>query len=108
MKVYFEQSGGIAGIDKSITIMSDLLAPKERLELEQLIESTRYFDLPTDSLRTPSRGADYFRYKIIVETDQRQHSITTTDLTMPPTLPPLIRYLRLKVLKHQENQPKLL
>lgn len=99
MKIYFEQSGGIAGINDSISIDSDLLQPEEQLELERLIGIANFFNIPTELGKDPLRGADFFSYKISVEKDLKRHSIATTDLTMPPKLSPLLRYLKQKVLR---------
>jgi hypothetical protein len=105
MMIYFRQSGGIAGMDNSISIDSDLLQPGEQLELERLVESAKFFDLPPpQSGAAPLRGADYFSYEITIEKFPKRYSITTTDLTMSPNLSPLVRYLRQKVLKQLGRQ----
>jgi hypothetical protein len=100
MKIYFEQSGGLTGIDSNVSIDSDLLQPEEKSELQHLIDNTKFFDLPSQP-SAPSSGADYLEYKITIETnDNMKCSFNTTDLTMPSTVGPLIRYLRQKAIKH--------
>ena len=99
MKIYFKQSGGLTGIDKDISINSDSLDPQEASELHTLVDNSHFFDLPSNPA-APSRGADYLEYKITIETnDNKKHSIETTDLTVPPNVAFLIRYLRRKVIK---------
>ena len=98
MKVHFEETGGLAGIGSYASVDSDLLLPKEVSELEQLIKDADFLQLAPQSSIT-SRGADYLKYKITLETDNIKHSISTTDLTMPPNVRPLVRYLRQKVTK---------
>ena len=99
MKIYFEQSGGLAGIDNSISINSDSLDPQEASELQHLVDNANFFGLPSEPA-APLRGADYLEYKITIETnDNKKHSIKTTDLTMPPNVGPLIGYLRRKAVK---------
>jgi hypothetical protein len=98
MKIYFEQSGGLAGIDNSITINSDSLDHQEASELQSIVDNANFFDLPSEST-AQIRGADYLEYKITIETnDNKKHSIKTTDLTVQPNVAPLIRYLRRKAL----------
>jgi len=99
LKIYFEESGGLAGIDNNISINGDLLHPEEASELQSLVDNANFFDLPSEPA-PPLRGADYLEYKITIETnDNKKHSIKTTDLTMPPNVGPLIRYLRRKAVK---------
>ncbi|HEU4443867.1 MAG TPA: protealysin inhibitor emfourin [Nitrososphaeraceae archaeon] len=99
MKIHFKQSGGLAGIDNDISINSNLLQLDEQFELQRLIANAKFFDLPSQP-ELPLRGADYFEYKITIETnDNKKHSIKTTDLSMPPNIGPLIVFLRQKALK---------
>ena len=99
MKVYFKQSGGLARIDKNVSIDSDSLQQEEASELQRLINDANFFQL-TSQPRAPSRGADYLEYKITIEANNnKKHSIETTDLTMPPNVGPLISYLRQKAIK---------
>lgn len=99
MKIYFEQSGGILGIDKKISIDTDYLNADEAFKLQQLIDNAKFFEQPTESSELPQRGADYFEYRITIETIDRKHHVKTTDITMPPNIGPLIRYLRQNALK---------
>ena len=99
MKIYFEQSGGLAGIENNVSIDSTSLVPEEASELQSLVDNARFADLPSQPA-APLRGADYIEYKITIETnDNRKYSLNTTDLTMPPSVGPLIRYLRQKAIK---------
>ena len=99
MKIYFEQSGGFTGIEKNILINSNSLDTEEASELQRLVDNANFFDLPSEP-PAPLHGADYLEYKITIETnDNKKHSIKITDLTMPPNVGPLIRYLRRKALQ---------
>lgn len=96
MKVHFEQSGGLVGLRKNISINSDSLAHEEASVLVRLIEDAKFFDLPSQP-STLLRGADYINYKITIEAnDNKRHSIKVTDSTMPPNVDPLIKYLKQK------------
>jgi hypothetical protein len=103
MKIYFEQSGGLAGIVKNISINRDSLDPQEASELQRLVDNANFFALPSEPA-APLRGADYLEYKITIETnDNKKHSIRTTDLTLLPNIAPLIRYLRRKAVIEDER-----
>jgi Emfourin len=104
MKINFEQKGGILGVNNNISINTDYLNPDEAFKLRQLIDNAKFFELPTHSLERPQRGADYFEYKITIEGRDRKHHVKTTDITMPPNLGPLIRYLRKKVLEKKDER----
>jgi hypothetical protein len=106
MKIYFEQCGGILGINKNISLNTDHLNHDEAFKLQQLIDNAKFFELPTESSESPLHGADYFEYKITIEAKDRKHHVKTTDITMSPNLGPLIRYLRQKVLKQNDEQVK--
>ena len=103
MKIYFERSGGFAGI--SISTMMDIhsLPPDEAHKIQSMIDNAKEFlyhpsKLP---LPPPKRAADYFKYKVTVETEQKKYTIETNDITMPSELRPLISYLIEKVKKRQ-------
>jgi hypothetical protein len=99
MKVYFEQSGGLVGMGAHASVDSDSLQAEEASKLQGLINDANFFDLPTQ-LPAPSHGADYLEYKITIEANNdKKHSIKTTELTMPPNVGPLIRYLKQKAVK---------
>jgi hypothetical protein len=101
MKIFFEQSGGVAGIANNISIDSNSLDHQEASELQHLVDNANFFDLPSEST-AQLRGADYLEYKITIETnDNKKHSIKTTDLTIPPNVAPLIRYLRRKAVREE-------
>ena len=99
MKIYFEQSGGLTGIENNVSIDSNSLVPEEASELQSLVDNASFADLLSQPA-APLRGADYIEYKITIETnDNRKYFLNTTDLTMPPSAGPLIRYLRQKAIK---------
>lgn len=92
MKIYFERSGGFAGIRMSAFIDTMLLDRDEANKLQTIIENSLFFDLPTKTVE-PKFGADYFRYKITIETQDKKHSIEVTDMTISPAIKPLIDIL---------------
>jgi len=97
MKIKFERSGGITGITTNFSADTSLFSPTESDQIHQLINEAGFFDLPAQSAPPPKGAADYFEYVITVEKEGRQaYTIKTTDITMPPTLKPLINFLTTK------------
>lgn len=92
MKIYFERSGGFAGIPQSVTIDTTLLDRDEANKLQTMVENLHFFDLPT-KIVAPKNGADYFNYKITIEVQNKKHSIEVTDMTMPSEIKTLIDLL---------------
>jgi hypothetical protein len=94
MKIKFERSGGITGMTSNFSADTNLLSPSEANQIQQLINDSRFFDLPEQSAPPPKGAADYFEYVITVEKEGGQvHTIKTTDITMPPTLKHVINFL---------------
>ncbi len=97
MKIVFERSGGLAGINDRVELDSSTMPPEEVKRAQDLIASSNFFDLPSKSL-PPKRGsADYIHYKIMLQNDEREHKIDTNDITMPPELEPFINFLEEKI-----------
>jgi hypothetical protein len=102
MKIYFERSGGFAGMLSSTTVDTENLPSKEAIEIKNLVEKAHFFELPS-KLLTPSSSskitkgaADYFVYKITIQNNnqsKKEHSVECNDLNMQPTLRPLIDFL---------------
>jgi hypothetical protein len=97
MKIHFERSGGFAGIPFTTVVESDSLSLEEKNRLKSILDNAKFFDLPSVT-STPKRGADYFKYKITVESDDlnKSHTVETNDFTMPPELMPLVNFLQSK------------
>jgi hypothetical protein len=98
MKVYFERSGGFAGMLSSTTVDTQNLSSKEASAINNLVEKAHFYELPS-KLSLPSKttkgAADYFVYKITIQNNNnnKKHSVECNDLNMQPTLRPLIDFL---------------
>lgn len=97
-KIFFERSGGFAGIPISTTIDIYSLPPDEAHKIQGMIDNAKFFDLKESSSQPPKHAADYFKYKITVQTEEEeeegiQNTIETNDINMPSELRPLINYL---------------
>jgi hypothetical protein len=111
LKIFFEQSGGIAGLSRKITIDTNSLPSAEVQEIKSIVDRSKFYELPSSTIpqsKNDGGAADYFKYKITLESDtggSNAHTVETTDITMPPELSPFITYLRRKA-KEQNRVSK--
>jgi hypothetical protein len=99
MRVQFAMEGGIAyfpGLSQPVVIDSATLAPEEADELQQLVNATRFFTLPTRIGAPPPGAADYRQYTVSIEDGERAHTIRLHDPIADPELQKLIRFLQIK------------
>ena len=93
-KIIFEKSGGFAGISSSITVDIHSLPSDEAHKIQGMIDNSSFFDLPSKSIPPQKGAADYFKYKVTVETEEgKKYTIETNDITMPSELRPLVNCL---------------
>lgn len=98
VKIYFERTGGFAGMRTSASLDTDKLPPNESEQLHDMCNNMDFFNLPSKS--TPTSGtADIFRYKITIESKDGKHTVETTDMSMTPELENLVSFLSDKALK---------
>jgi hypothetical protein len=93
-RVYFERSGGFAGLRLSTTVDSETLEQNEAQRLEQEITQADFFQLPP-RLESTGGGADRFEYHIAVAQDARSHTVKVGESSLPDTLRPLVEHLEL-------------
>lgn len=106
MKIHFEQKGGIVGVPKVATIDTNLLSSSDEAhELQSMIDTSKFFALPSKIPSSREGAADYFTYTITLESDDGQkHTVETTDASkLPPELNSLIGYLRKKAQPVKRN-----
>ncbi len=97
MMIYFERTGGFAGIRTSASVDTDTLPPNESAQLHDMCDNMNFFNLPSKS--APKSGAaDLFHYKITIESKDGTHTVETTDMSMTPELEIFINFLSEKVL----------
>ncbi|WP_341529204.1 protealysin inhibitor emfourin [Nostoc sp. UHCC 0302] len=92
MRISFERTGGFAGISKKTTVDTANLPFKEAKELPQLVEVADLFRLP-EQITSPNPQSDRFQYKLTVEDNGKQHTVTVSEAALPGTLRPLIEWL---------------
>jgi hypothetical protein len=91
MYLSFERSGGITGIPIRVTFDTSFLSSEEVSHLSQLVESSRFFELP--AVLSASAQPDRFRYKIAVREGDRQHGVMVDEAAVSETLKPLLEWL---------------
>ena len=98
VKIYFERTGGFAGMRASASFDTDKLPPNESEQLHDMCDNIDFFNLPSKSV-PQSGAADLFRYKITIESKDGKHTVETTDTSMTPELESLVSFLSDKVLR---------
>ncbi|MEH2288658.1 protealysin inhibitor emfourin [Nostoc sp.] len=93
MRISFERTGGFAGITKKTTVDTDTLPPNEASTLPRLVEAADLFRLP-ELITSPTPQSDRFQYKLTVEDNGKQHTVTVSESALPGTLRPLIEWLQ--------------
>jgi hypothetical protein len=95
MKVQFERTGGFAAIHTSLSLDTDSLPREESEKIKTMFEKANFFNLPQkEEVKT---GADYFHYKITLETNDNKHTIETTDLSITPELEEIVSFFSNRV-----------
>jgi len=104
MRIHFERSGGFMGMRIAGTVDTDSLPTEDALDLRQMVDAARFFDLPA-SFPASATGADQFQYKLVVEDEERQHTVEMTDVTSPDELRPLLRRLTILTRSKGSSSP---
>lgn len=92
MQIYYERTGGFAGMRLAVTLDSEKLPDEEARKLQQLVEAAHFFTLPAATTR-PLTGADRFQYKLTVQTQQQQHTVEVVEAAIPMSMRPLLEWL---------------
>lgn len=91
-RIYFERTGGFAGLQLSTNVDSQSLDEDESLGLEQEIDRAGFFALPS-RIQSPEGGVDRFEYHITVMQEGREYSVEVSEAAMPDSLRPLVEHL---------------
>lgn len=93
MKIKFQQSGGFAGLVKSVEVDCNGLSDEEFGVLKSLVEQAKFFDLPEPDSQTMP---DMEQYSISVEAEGRTREMHLSRSTVPKELKPLIKHMAKK------------
>jgi hypothetical protein len=99
MKIYFERTGGFAGLRLAVNLDLDYLPTEDAGTLQKLVEEADLFHLPE-----PVAGpgvVDGFQYAITVERKGEQRTFQVGDDVLPAGLRPLINDLTLRARSHR-------
>jgi len=97
MHVELQTDGGIAffpGLNKPVVLNSSDLPKDQADQLQQLIDSTRFFELPVASRAQPKGAADMRGYTITVEDGRRRRTVRLSDPVEDSGLQALIAFLQ--------------
>jgi len=97
MRVELQTEGGMAyfpGLNKPVVVDSDELPKKQAAQLQQLIDSARFFELPAASRAIPKGAADLRRYTITVADGRRRRTVRLSDPIEDTHLQSLIEFLQ--------------
>ena len=97
MRVELQTEGGIAffpGLNKPIVLNSSDLPKEQSAQLQLLLVSTRFFELPAASRSLPKGAADMRRYTITVEDGPRRRTVRLVDPIEDTHLQALIDFLQ--------------
>jgi hypothetical protein len=91
-RIKFERTGGFAGMRIAADFELDDLPEQQAEQLCQLLDDVDFDDLP-ENLMKGNQMADGFTYTITVESEEGQHTVTTSDTSAPSKLQPLLELL---------------
>ncbi len=97
MRIELHTEGGIAyfpGLNKPVVVESDDLPKAQAIQLQQLLVSTCFFELPAALRSLPKGAADMRRYTITVEDGRRRRTVRLIDPVEDANLQALIEFLQ--------------
>jgi hypothetical protein len=94
MKIFYQRTGGFAGMRISYDIDVEKLPPEEADTLGGLVSKANFFELPSE-IQSDQPGADNFHYELTVEIEEQQHTVAFGDATVPENLGPILDKIRI-------------
>lgn len=91
--IYFERSGGFAGITQTLELKSDTLSVEDQDHLRTLIDASGFFDIESEK---DSGMPDQFNYKLTVKYKGKEKTLELEESGITDSLRPLITYLSRK------------
>ena len=86
--IIFQRSGGVLGQEIDLFLVFESLPTAEAQRLFKLIDQSGFFRTPVHIGGRPD--PDEFQYVISLEIGSTQHTVRTSDSTMPQSLRPLV------------------
>ena len=92
MRIYFERTGGFAGLKLKTSLDADSLTPQQARRLRKLLQESRFFELPLRMDASVARP-DRFQYRLTVENENCVHTVQANEDAVPPEMRPLLDWL---------------
>jgi hypothetical protein len=93
MRLFFERTGGFAGMKLRRAFDSDELPPGDARRLGALLRQSRFFELPPELQSSSSHSPDRFHYKLTVENEAGIRTVEASEASVPEEMRPLIDWL---------------
>jgi hypothetical protein len=93
MRLFFERTGGFAGVKLQRSFDSDDLPPGDARRLGALLRQARFFDLPPELKSSSLPGPDRFHYKLTIENETGIRTVEASEASVPTEMRPLIDWL---------------
>lgn len=90
--IKFERTGGFAGIRIAAEFELDELPEEQARQLRELLDEVDFDELP-EQLIEADQMTDGFSYSITVESEVRQHTVLTDNISAPDKMQPLLELL---------------
>lgn len=91
-RIKFERTGGFAGMRIAADFELDDLPEEQAEQLCELLDDVDFDELP-ENLMKGNQVPDGFTYSITVESEEGQHTVTTSDTAAPAKMQPLLELL---------------
>jgi len=91
-RIKFERTGGFAGMRIAADFELDDLPEEQAEQLCELLDDVDFDELP-ENLMKANQVPDGFTYTITVESEEGQHTVTTSDISAPAKMQPLLELL---------------
>src|SRR5262245_61912933 len=91
-RIKFERTGGFAGMRIAADFELDDLSREQADQLLEMLDDVDFDELP-ESLMKGNQIPDGFTYTVTVESEEGEHTVTTSDNSAPPKMQPLLELL---------------
>lgn len=102
MRIFFERTGGFAGMVLTLELDTRQLPKLEAKTWESLVKQADFFRLP-EAIQSKQPQADHFEYKISVWQLFRRHTLIVSESAVPAGLQPLVDRLQNAARKKHEG-----
>jgi hypothetical protein len=91
MKIHFSQTGGFAGLTKSLDLDTATLSEDDRVAVDNLLHPLGFFKI---SISSGDSGPDMFHYSLRIEDGSQKRELSFHDGNCPPSFENLLKFLQ--------------